>query len=574
VAACAVLALAVLLGSTGPAGATDTRPTTVGTPVDEAETQVVGGGPAPFVPHQVVVEANGAVGCGGSLVHPRWVLTAAHCVDVPGLRFVAVGLGSASRSRALGAGTVVRSTDVVVHPGFDRQHYRNDLALLRLPEPVRLAPVRTADAEDVTTGGIYDTGRTHRVSGWGETGWGAPDALRWAEVPVLDDGLCGSPEYYGSAFHPDVMVCAGFPDGGIDSCQGDSGGPLWRDDLQVGIVSWGIGCALPRRPGVYTRLAAYAPWIAGHVGRPANDHLADATTLACPVGSLRQATTFAGGEPGEPGLDGGTAPTTVWFRVPVPAGATDLTVATRGSTYDTVVGIFEGTAVGSLTEVAWDDDGAGAGTSRASTAVSPGTTLLVAVDGAARGQGSLELQWHTAGVRPFLDVGPRHPFAEAIAEIAEAGVTTGYAGCTFRPGAPVTRGAMAAFLHRADGWDAAARPVPPLADVPATYAFLPEVAWLVGTGLAEGYPDGTFRPSAPVSRQAAASFLHRLAGSPAVPVPPAGPFPDVGADHRFAEAIAWMASTGLARGYDDGTFRPTATVSRQAMASFLAARPD
>jgi hypothetical protein len=48
----------------------------------------------------------------------------------------------------------------------------------------------------------------------------------------------------------------------------------------------------------------------------------------------------------------------------------------------------------------------------------------------------------------------------------------------------------------------------------------------------------------------------------------------VGADHRFAEAIAWMARTGLARGYDDGTFRPTATVSRQAMASFLAARPD
>src|SRR5690606_22278407 len=101
--------------------------------------------------------------------------------------------------------------------------------------------------------------------------------LRAAEVAMVADATCGLASWYGTAFDAPSMVCAGFALGGIDTCQGDSGGPLWRPGLQVGITSWGVGCAAPNKPGIYTRLSTYAPWIRSHVGRPANDDLANAT---------------------------------------------------------------------------------------------------------------------------------------------------------------------------------------------------------------------------------------------------------------------------------------------------------
>jgi hypothetical protein len=91
---------------------------------------------------------------------------------------------------------------------------------------------------------------------------------------------------------------------------------------------------------------------------------------------------------------------------------------------------------------------------------------------------------------------------------------------------------------------------------------------MASSGLSTGYADGTFRPAAPVTRQASAALLHRFADSP----PPAvgGPaFTDVSGDHPFAAAIRWMASSGISTGYADGTFRPAATVTRRAVVQFL-----
>lgn len=537
---------------------------------DQAETRVVGGTPAPFVPHQAVLRVNGALTCGGSLIHPRWVLTAAHCVAVPRLDRVAVGLGSTSMAEAFAAGTVVPGSAVRIHPDFVRLTYENDLALVRLPSPVRFASVRVADTTDAAAG-AYLADRTYRVSGWGRLAAGGdlPSTLRWAEVPIVDDTTCASPAWYGDRFFAPAMVCAGYPQGGIDTCQGDSGGPMWRDDLQVGIVSWGIGCAQPNQPGVYTRLARYEPWVAATVGRPPDDDLAAATPLACPVGAVRRSTAFATAEVGEPAHAGVGPEGSVWFRH-VASAPGELTLSTRGSSFETALGVHAGTDVAGLAEVS---GALGTGASSVTVAVDAGEEHVVAVDGVGRARGNLLLTWHTSGVRPFADVPAGHPFEGPIADLAAVGVSTGFPNCTFRPGAPVTRGAMAAFLHRLDGWDDAQRPVPPFPDVPASYDFVPEVAWLAERGLAEGYPDGTFRPAAPVSRQAAASFLYRLAGSPPVTVPATARFADVGADHRFAEAITWLAANDVARGYDDGTFRPTAPVSRQAMAAFLAAFP-
>jgi hypothetical protein len=88
-------------------------------------------------------------------------------------------------------------------------------------------------------------------------------------------------------------------------------------------------------------------------------------------------------------------------------------------------------------------------------------------------------------------------------------------------------------------------------------------------GLSTGHADGTFRPAETVTRQAMAAFLHRLA-SRTLPTTTAAPaFRDVGARHPFRTEIGWLAGTGITRGYPDGTFRPTAPVSRDAAAAFL-----
>jgi secreted trypsin-like serine protease len=76
------------------------------------------------------------------------------------------------------------------------------------------------------------------------------------DVPITTDAACTAA--YQGDYQPTAMFCAGVPEGGLDSCQGDSGGPFVVGGKLVGIVSWGIGCARPGLPGVYTRVATYA----------------------------------------------------------------------------------------------------------------------------------------------------------------------------------------------------------------------------------------------------------------------------------------------------------------------------
>jgi hypothetical protein len=106
-------------------------------------------------------------------------------------------------------------------------------------------------------------------------------------------------------------------------------------------------------------------------------------------------------------------------------------------------------------------------------------------------------------------------------------------------------------------------------DVAADHPFSPEVTWLAEVGVTTGYPDRTFRPEATLTREAMAAFLHRASGSPDVDVPSPSTFSDVSAESAFAEAIEWLATSGITAGYGDGTFRPTEGLTRQAMAAFL-----
>jgi len=167
---------------------------------------------------------------------------------------------------------------------------------------------------------------------------------------------------------------------------------------------------------------------------------------------------------------------------------------------------------------------------------------------------------------PFVDVGTDHPFYTAISWMLHSGLSEGYEDGTFRPTWPVTRQAAAAFLYSASGSPAVTTSTT-FSDVGSKHPFHDEIAWMVEAGLAEGFPDGTYRPTEDVTRQAAAAFLYRAAGEPKVTTKLS--FSDVPPGHEFYDAVAWMVEKGVAKGYKDGTFRPSAPVTRQAMAAFL-----
>jgi hypothetical protein len=156
-------------------------------------------------------------------------------------------------------------------------------------------------------------------------------------------------------------------------------------------------------------------------------------------------------------------------------------------------------------------------------------------------------------------------FDPGVTWMALHDITTGYPDGTFRTGTTVNRQQVAAFLFRMVGDPSYEAPgTPTFSDVSPTHAFFREVEWLADAGFTTGYADGTFRPNAPLSRSAFATQLWRVAGEPTEDIP-AHPFPDVGPN----DAVDWMASSGITTGYEDGTFRPSGTLNRGQVATFL-----
>jgi hypothetical protein len=169
---------------------------------------------------------------------------------------------------------------------------------------------------------------------------------------------------------------------------------------------------------------------------------------------------------------------------------------------------------------------------------------------------------------PFTDVGQTHVFCPEIAWAKAANIADGFSDGTFRPNALVARQAMAAFLTRLVGASPPACTVPPFSDVPVTHPFCPEIAYAKAHGWTTGFGDGTYRPSAGVTRQAMAAFLMRVTSF--TPTSCATlPFSDVPLSNAFCPHIQWDKLNGVVSGFGDGTFRPGAQVTRQAMAAFL-----
>ena len=241
-----------------------------GQEVSPFQPRIVGGQVAEQDEFPWIVSLQGPWSCGASLIGPEWILTAAHClVDDDGNVLPAEDIQLAVGQLYLSeVSTYYAAEQVIVHPGYDSWTMENDIALIRLAQALpESAPTLSLNDDSQ----VPVPGTDAVVAGWGtlSSGGGSPDRLHKVTVPIVSLEKANDPKAYGGSILPN-MLAAGFTEGGKDSCQGDSGGPLVIDIngqmIQVGVVSWGKGCADPYAYGIYTRVSSYTDWIEGLTG--------------------------------------------------------------------------------------------------------------------------------------------------------------------------------------------------------------------------------------------------------------------------------------------------------------------
>ncbi|WP_322786251.1 trypsin-like serine protease [Catelliglobosispora koreensis] len=364
--------LVVILGVTMSAVAT-TAPASA----DPVTPQVVGGTPAAQGEFPWVVRLS--MGCGGSLYTPTLILTAAHCVGATGnntsitVTQGAVDLQDPNR--------VTRQSNYVLRaPGYNGNG--KDWALIRISQPINGVPLLKLATDTSLHNGNF------QVMGWGAASEGGAQQryLLKAQVPFITDTQCASAGSSYSSLIFDEEICAGnWSSGGVDTCQGDSGGPMTKRNaanewIQIGIVSWGIGCARPQNPGVYTEVRYFASaicsaaaTIGGCQGTPGGPTVSNPGNQNSTVGTAVTLNNSA---------SGGTPPYT-WSATGLPpglsisssTGTVSGTPTTAGTYNTTITATGGGSGSASFTWTVGTTGGCGAVTNGTDVSIPDNTTV-------------------------------------------------------------------------------------------------------------------------------------------------------------------------------------------------------
>ena len=214
----------------------------------------------------------GGMVCAGTIIDDETVLTVAHCCDKYRNKpqFVRGTIGDHNWKRVDDGEHKSRAISIHVHPSYNRHTMENDICVVKFPSFMLNRRKTAAHACLPPVGETPPHGTRCWSAGWGMINNGTlANVLQEVDLKIISDEVCQK-THTSSLLIKDSNMCAGWVKGGKDACQGDSGGPLICQDGQnqpvlTGVTSWGVGCGMKNKPGLWTKVSSFVTWIQSHM---------------------------------------------------------------------------------------------------------------------------------------------------------------------------------------------------------------------------------------------------------------------------------------------------------------------